>query len=171
MLRPIACVQSRNTNPSVLPTSSKYSWGFTRTSAPVGQFSSHEYAGRFAPSGFREVFSQRLHLMAIMSSPSPTGAGAGVLNRKTFLIRVSGAVRAGGGRSRGIIEMALYGHCVAQSKQPMQVAGLISTSPVRSGKIAPVGEPVRHSGSLQCMQTDGDNTCCVWALPGLMGRS
>src|SRR5205823_3631210 len=35
-----------------------------------------------------EVCSQRLHLMAIMSSASAIGAGAGALTLKIFLIRV-----------------------------------------------------------------------------------
>jgi hypothetical protein len=47
----------------------------------------------------------------------------------------------------GIIEIALYGHCVAQSPQPIQVSGWISIEPSGNRAIAPVGQPVRHSGS------------------------
>ena len=72
---------------------------------------------------------------------------------------------------RAIIEIALYGHCVAQSPQPIQVAGLISISPSGKRAIAPVGQPVRHSGSWQCMQTDGTSTLCIAGLFGLNGRS
>src|SRR6266571_1541373 len=107
MLRPMACVWSRKTRPSVFSISPKYSCGLTRTSAPVGQFSSHEYAGLDAPLGFSEVCSHKLHLIAIISSASAMGAGAGALRLKIFLIRVSGAVRSGGGRLRGTIEIAL----------------------------------------------------------------
>src|SRR6266704_322697 len=107
MSRPMACVWSRKIRPSVFSISPKYSCGFTRTRAPVGQFSSHEYAGRFEPFGLSVVFSQRLHLVAIISSASAMGAGVAALRLKMFLILVSGAVRAGGGRLRGTIEIAL----------------------------------------------------------------
>src|SRR6266550_579652 len=162
MLRPMACVWSRKTRPSVFSISPKYSCGLTRTSAPVGQFSSHEYAGRDAPAGFSGVASQRLHLIATMSSPSAAGAAApGALKLNKLLIRLTRFGAAAGGPSRGTIVIALYGHCVAQSKQPMQVAGSMSTCPFGSRKMAPVGQPVRHSGSLQCIHTDGERTCCV----------
>ena len=39
--------------PSVFPVSLKYSSGSTRTSAPVGQFSSQEYAFLRAPGGIQ----------------------------------------------------------------------------------------------------------------------
>src|SRR5712692_5471027 len=108
MLRPMACVRSRKTKPSVFSISPKYSCGSTRTSAPVGQFSSHEYAGREAPGGLSGVFSQRLHLIATMSSPSAAtvaGAGEPKLNQLFNLPTKSGDVA--GGALRGNIEIAL----------------------------------------------------------------
>src|SRR5262247_1061821 len=122
MLRPMACVRSRKTRPSVFSISPKYSCGLTRTNAPVGQFSSHEYAGRDMPLGFNGVFSQRLHLIATMSAPSAsTGAGAGALKLKRFRSRLTKFTGGAAAESRGTIEIALYGHWVAQSKQPIQV--------------------------------------------------
>src|SRR6266487_403589 len=172
MSRPMACVWSRKIRPSVFSISPKYSCGFTRTRAPVGQFSSHEYAGREVPDGLSGVFSQRLHLIATMSSPSAAVASAaGEPIPKTVFSRSRKFGEVVTFSLRGTIEIALYGHCVAQSKQPMHVAGSISTCPFGSRKIAPVGQPVRHSGSLQCMQTDGDSMCCVFSLFGLIGRS
>src|SRR5712664_4591808 len=107
MLRPMACVWSRKTRPSVFSISPKYFCGLTRTSAPVGQFSSHEYAGRLAPDGFSGVLSHKLHLIATMSSASANGAGLGALTLNRFLTR-SGRLRwAGAGASRGTIEIAL----------------------------------------------------------------
>src|SRR5260370_37486234 len=88
MLGPMACVWSRKTKPSVFSISPKYSFGLTRTSAPVGQFSSHEYAGRDAPAGFSDVVSQRLHLIATISSPLAVGGtAAGALELKKSVIR------------------------------------------------------------------------------------
>jgi hypothetical protein len=46
---------------------------------------------------------------------------------RTCPAKLSGGGAAGG--LRGIIEIALYGHCVAQSPQPMQVFGSISICP------------------------------------------
>src|SRR5262249_32372408 len=59
---------------------------------------------------------------------------------------------------RGIIEIALYGHCVAQSAHPMQGLCSMYTGPAGKRAIEPVGHPVRHSGSLQCRQTAGAST-------------
>ena len=88
--------------------SPKYSWGLTRTKAPVGQFSSQEYAGRDAPAGFSGVASQRLHLIATMSSPSAAnGAGAVELKLNSLVNRLTKSTGALGGASRGNIEMAL----------------------------------------------------------------
>src|SRR6266705_1931344 len=76
MLRPIACVWSWKTIPMAFFASLKYSRGLTRTSAPVGQFSWHEYAALLAPFGLSGVFSQRLHLTANKFSVSVTGLGS-----------------------------------------------------------------------------------------------
>src|SRR5688572_22784217 len=97
MFRPTAWVESRNTIPSVFSISPKYSCGLTRTSAPVGQFSSHEYDFRFAPSGFNGVASHRLHLIATMSSASLIpGGGGGVVSLKARrnLVKKGGATGA-----------------------------------------------------------------------------
>src|SRR6476619_4909055 len=75
MFSPMACVALRWIKPIVSPTSSKYSRGLTRTRAPVGQFSSHEYAAVFAPGGFSPVPLHRLHLIASRFSVWVTGAG------------------------------------------------------------------------------------------------
>src|SRR5256714_15625978 len=140
--------------------SSKYSRGLTRTSAPVGQFSWQEKAARFAPFGLSGVFSQRLHLTASRFSVSVTAGGifgCARLNHDLSLPPIPDAAARTG--LRGIIVMALYGHCVAQSPQPMQVFGLMSICPSEKRPIAPVGQPVKHSGSWQCRQTDGASTC------------
>src|SRR5205809_4185868 len=75
MLTPIACVLLRWMRPIVWLTSSKYSRGFTRTRAPVGQFSSQEYAAVFAFGGFSPVSLQRLHFTASRFSVCVTGSG------------------------------------------------------------------------------------------------
>src|SRR5712692_6071949 len=150
MLRPMACVRSLKTIPIAFFASLKYSRGLTRTSAPVGQFSWHEYAGFLAPFGLSGVFSQRLHLTASKSSVSVTGRGSVGGARLNQLLSVPSS--PGGGTTgdlRETIEMALYGHCVAQSPHPMQVFGSISICPSAKRAIAPVGQPVRHSGSWQ----------------------
>src|SRR5260370_31844572 len=108
MLGPMACVWSRKTKPSVFSISPKYSFGLTRPSAPVGQFSSHEYAGRDAPAGFSGVASQRLHLIATMSSPSAAAAAAGARKLNRLLIRATRFGIAAGGTSRGTIVIPLY---------------------------------------------------------------
>src|SRR6266576_6014135 len=102
----MAWFRSRNTSPNVFSISGKYSCGLTRTNAPVGQFSSHEYAGRLAFDGFSGVPSHRLHLMAIMSSASAMGAGSGALRLNRFpnrLVQVGFGLGTG---SRGIIVIA-----------------------------------------------------------------
>src|ERR1035437_2820164 len=86
--------------------------------------------------------------------------GAGIdwgPNENTEIIREKAPLPLPFGKwpSRGIIVIALYGHWVAQSPQPIHVDGLISTSPFGKRAIAPVGQPVRHSASWQCMQTEG----------------
>src|SRR5215204_1642050 len=108
------------------PISLKYSSGFIRTKAPVGQFSSHEYAFRRAPSGFSGVASQRLHLIATRSSEA-TGAGGGAILKLSAFDSAETKPDGFGGGSRGTIVIASYGHCVAQSKQPIHVCGSIST--------------------------------------------
>src|SRR5215212_6846420 len=158
MFRPTACVWSRKIKPGAAPTSLKYSIGSTRTSAPVGQFSSHEYALRRAPDGFSGVASHRLHLIATGSSAGSAAAGRSFLKLKAFR-RFEAKPETCGGGVRGTIVIASYGHCDAQSKQPMHVCGSISTCPSGSRKIAPVGQPVKHSGSAQCMQTCGTSAC------------
>src|SRR5438046_10186492 len=139
--------------PCVRATSLKYSIGSTRTSAPVGQFSSHEYARLRAPGGFKPVCSQRLHLIATSSSDAGAGARSGSFKLNSRLNFSNRPEFIGGGFTRGPMEIASYGHYVAQSKQPKHVPGSISTWPIESRKMAPVGQPVRHSGSLQCMHT------------------
>jgi hypothetical protein len=48
--------------------------------------------------------------------------------------------------------MALYGQLFAQVLQPMHVRSLIRTIPVSPSRaIAPVGHPIMHTGSTQCM--------------------
>src|SRR6266705_2171732 len=106
----MACVWSRKIRPRVFSISPKYSWGFTRTRAPVGQFSSHEYAGREVPDGLSGVFSQRLHLIATMSSPSAAAASVGGEPKpKTFFSRSRKPGEAATFPLRGTIEIALYG--------------------------------------------------------------
>src|SRR5688572_9770617 len=114
MLRPMACVLSLKTSPCVGPISVKYSIGFTRTRAPVGQFSSHEYVWRREPGGLSDVPWQRLHLIATMSSPGSGVTGGAILKLKT-LRSFETKPPFVDGDSRGTIEMASYGHCVAQS--------------------------------------------------------
>src|SRR5205085_2135447 len=75
-LRPMACVWSRKIVPMTFFVSPKYSRGLTRTRAPVGQFSSHEYARVFLPFGLSGVPSQRLHLTAWRFFVSLTLAGS-----------------------------------------------------------------------------------------------
>src|SRR5881227_2695172 len=133
--------------PMAFFASLKYSRGLTRTSAPVGQFSLHEYAAFFAPLGLSGVFSQRLHLTASKSSVSVTGRGSVGGARLNQALSVPRSPAGGTtGALRGTIEMALYGHWVAQSEQPMQVFGSISICPSAKRAIAPVGHPVKHSG-------------------------
>src|SRR5581483_2110154 len=155
--RPMACVESLKVSPSICLISVKYSRGLTRNRAPVGQFCSQLNARCFASGGLSGVLLHRLHLTATRSVVSSTGGGSGSgasLSRRCNLV---GGFSSAFGR-RGIIEIALYGHCVAQSPQPMQVFGLMSTWPAPKRPMAPVGQPVRHSGSWQCMQTDGERT-------------
>src|ERR1700720_2118950 len=147
-------------NPTALLGSSKYSLGLTRTSAPVGQFSSHEKALLLAPTGLSGVSLHRLHLIASRSSVSVTAAGnTGGARVNQFLTRGREVCTGGACRLRGTIVIALYGHWVAQSPQPMQVFGSMSICPPGKRPMAPVGQPVRHSGSWQCRQTWGDSTC------------
>src|SRR6476469_7492598 len=134
MFRPIACVSSLKTSPCVDPISVKYSSGSTLTSAPVGQFSSHEYLCRLAPFGLSGVASQRLHLMATTSSDAGGAIGSAgfTLNaRVNFWTKL----KLGGSDFLGTMEIASYGHCVAQSKHPMQVCGSMSTCPRGSRNI------------------------------------
>src|SRR5665647_2606007 len=56
--------------------------------------------------------------------------------------------------SSGRIVMLTYGHLRAQFSHPMQLS-LMSTSPSANRWIAPVGQPIMHSGSRQCRQLDG----------------
>ena len=107
---------------------------------------------------------QRLHLTASRFSVCSTGFGSSASPTESSPLRncdtpppPSPFFALSG---RAIIEIALYGHCVAQSPQPMQVRGSMSISPFGKRAIAPVGHPVRHSGSWQCMQTVGTRTLC-----------
>src|SRR6266850_736901 len=171
MLRPMACVRSLKTIPMAFLASLKYSRGLTRTSAPVGQFSWQEYAGFLAPSGLRVVFSHRLHLIASKSCVSVTAGGPAGGARLSQLLSVAPSPNGlDAADLRGTIVMALYGHCVAQSPHPIHVARSISICPLASRAMAPVGHPVRHSGSWQCRQTDGNKTCWIDWLFGLTGR-
>src|SRR5918993_174426 len=156
--------------PCVGPISLKYSIGFMRTRAPVGQFSSHEYACRRAPGGLSVVSSQRLHLTATMSLDIVGAAGSSILKLSVF-VRCERKPLFGAASSRGTMEIALYGHSRAQSQQPIHVFEPISMWPCGSRKIAPVGQPVKHSGSAQCMQTCGTSACCKRLLPIVTGRS
>src|SRR5712692_234553 len=97
----------------------KYSRGFTRTSAPVGQFSWQEYAGFFASFGLSGVFSHRLHLTASKSCVAVTAGGSIGGARLSQLLRTTRSPGGGGVVDlRGTIDIALYGHCVAQSPHP-----------------------------------------------------
>src|SRR5207245_6941233 len=96
--------------PMAFLASLKYSRGLTRTSAPVGQFSWHEYAAFFAPFGLSDVFAQRLHLIASKSSVSVTGRGSVGSARLNQPLSVRSRPGEGAtGDLRGTIEMALYG--------------------------------------------------------------
>src|SRR5215510_8902245 len=91
--------------------SAKYSRGFTRTRAPVGQFSWQEYALVLAPLGLSGVFAHRLHFTASNSDVAVTGGGTVGIARLSQLLIVPIALGDGGwARFRGAIEMALYGH-------------------------------------------------------------
>ena len=51
------------------------------------------------------------------------------------------------------IRIASYGQLLAHVAQPMHVRSLIRTVPVSASRpIAPVGQPIMHTGSTQCMQ-------------------
>ena len=105
------------------------------------------------------MLAHKLHFTASKSDVSVTAGGTeGVakLNQLMIDLKLVGGV---GIPLRGTIEIALYGHWVAQSAQPMQVSALISTCPSAKRAIAPVGHPVRHSGSWQCRHADGIKTC------------
>ena len=118
------------------------------------------------PRLFRDVLRERKarvgrgFVLVAVTLVSVTGSGSFALARLnkplSFAPKLSGGTAAA---LRGTIVMALYGHCVAQSPQPMQVFGLMSICPSSKGPIAPVGQPVRHSGSWQCRQTEGARTC------------
>src|SRR5262249_25391309 len=97
--------------------------------------------------------------MATGSSDAAGGVGRSILNLKARLSIVA-KPECGTGAVRGTIVIASYGHCVAQSKQPMHDCASISMWPCESRKIAPVGQPVKHSGSAQCRQTCGTSACC-----------
>src|SRR6185503_10548265 len=105
MFRPIACVLSLKIRPWVAPISVKYSIGLTRTSAPVGQFSSHEYARRHAPGGFNFVPSHKLHLIATTSSPG-SGVTTGSILKLNAFFSAETKLPFVGGAARGTIEIA-----------------------------------------------------------------
>src|SRR5829696_5795199 len=108
MFRPMACVWFLKMRPRQFLASAKYSSGLTRTSAPVGQFSWHEYARPFAPSGLSGVFSHRLHLTASRSSVPVAEGGIGGGARLNHRLRAPPERPCGGGVGpRGTIEMAL----------------------------------------------------------------
>src|SRR5580765_2585529 len=108
MFRPIAWVRSLKTIPIAFFASLKYSRGLTRTKAPVGQFSWHEYAAVFAPSGLSEVFSHRLHLIASKLSVAVTGSGFfGGARLSNFLSVPSIPSGSAIGLLRATIEIAL----------------------------------------------------------------
>src|SRR6266850_2805985 len=139
MLRPMACVRSLKTIPMAFLASLKYSRGLTRTSAPVGQFSWQEYAGFLAPFGLSGVFSHKLHFTASKFSVSVTAGGSiGTARLNQLLSMRPRRDEVGLADFRGTIEIALYGHCVAQSEHPIQVFGLISICPSAKRAIAPV---------------------------------
>src|SRR5262249_10677817 len=109
--------------------------------------------------------AHRLHFTASRSSVWSTAGGKGSFARRNQRRQAAGVpfvlfsffavTTAGPFALRGIIEIALYGHCVAQSAQPMHDLASISTWPSGKRAIAPVGHPVKHSASLQCRQTAG----------------
>src|SRR5262245_39153729 len=103
--------------------------------------------------GLSGVPTQRLHLTARRSSVSWTAGGRSRSESPTHLpMRVDPFVSLD---LRWTIVIALYGHWVAQSVQPIQVLASMSTWPSEKRPIEPVGHPVRHSGSLQWKQTEG----------------
>src|ERR1051326_4954974 len=87
MLRPIACVWAGKTKPCADVTSSKYSSGLTRTSAPVGEFCSHEYALRRTPGGCSDVPAHKLHVIATRSSDAAGAAGSSTRKLKMRVSR------------------------------------------------------------------------------------
>src|SRR6266508_967192 len=100
--------------PMAFLASLKYSRGLTLTSAPVVQFSWHEYAGVFAPAGLSGVFAHRLHFTASRSAVSVTSGGSfGIARLSQLSIRPRNPLPFVFAGFRGTIEIALYGHCVS----------------------------------------------------------
>ena len=107
---------------------------------------------------FAQVAQIQSHQRIVRARPLARRA-AGQVDAQVALGRLGDRLLRRGVDQRGPAAVANFDHldvvvraALAQTLQPMQVRSLIRTTPVAASRpMAPVGQPIMHTGSTQCM--------------------